>query len=533
MERLFKKHVIVILLFGTAIYLPSCMKEATLPVVKTTIVSDITQTTALVKGNVTDDGGAKIIYTGFCWSTSPNPTTSSNKTSDVTGISSFNSSITGLTPNTKYYVRAYATNSAGTGYGNEVTFTTNDIVKAAAIPTVTTSVINSITWKSAISGGTIIDDGGEAVLSKGVVWSTDQYPTIEGSRSTDGDGSGSFTSNLTGLNPGITYFVRAYAINSAGVGYGNQFFFATSYGPGEAIRKADFPGGPKYSAVSFSIGTKVYLGLGNNDGDNGTNDFWEWDLTTNVWTKKADFPENSTDGSVGFSIGTKGYIGTGHYISTYSSRYDFWEYDPAANTWTQKASLPGSPAREVAVGFSIGTKGYIGTGRDIFSTHYYNDFWEWDQATNVWTKKADFAGIARAAAVGFSIGNKGYIGTGGGDGAPYPKDFWEWDQATDVWTKKADFAGIAREGAVGFSIGNKGYIGTGFNRNNISTPLNLKDIWEWDQMTDVWTRKADLNGDARDSAIGVSIGNRGYIGTGLGGITNYLQDFWEYDPNNQ
>src|ERR1041384_7930203 len=77
-------------------------------------------------------------------------------------------------------------------------------------------------------------------------------------------------------------------------------------------------------------------------------------------------------------------------------------------TWTQKADLGGT-GRYFPVGFSIGTKGYIGTG---YNTTYRNDFWEWDQATNVWTQKADFAGTARYAAVGFAIGTKGYIGTG-------------------------------------------------------------------------------------------------------------------------
>lgn len=164
MKPLFKISVIVILLSGTAIYLPSCKKEATPPIVITTIVSNITQTTVLTGGTVTDDGGAKVTEIGVCWSTSPNPTTSSNKTSNVTGSGSFTSSITGLTANTKYYVRAYATNSAGTSYGNEVTFTTNNINKAATAPTLTTTVVTLITETSAVSGGTITDDGEEILL---------------------------------------------------------------------------------------------------------------------------------------------------------------------------------------------------------------------------------------------------------------------------------------------------------------------------------------------------------------------------------
>ena len=122
---------------------------------------------------------------------------------------------------------------------------------------------------------------------------------------------------------------------------------------------------------------------------------------------------------------------------------EFWEYDPSTNNWTQKASLPTTPGRGSAVGFSIGTKGYVGLGiqgsiRWGIAAEYFSDFWEWDQATDVWTRKADFAGNQRAGAVGFSIGNKGYIGTGS-NGTSFSNEFWEWDQATDIWTKKADF----------------------------------------------------------------------------------------------
>jgi N-acetylneuraminic acid mutarotase len=334
--------------------------------------------------------------------------------------------------------------------------------------------------------------------------------------------------------------VRAYATNSAGTGYGKQLSFTTSLKqaaePTHWPQLSNFPGGARYSAASFSIGTKMYIGIGYNDADLPVRDFWEWDQATNIWTRKAVYPGNSTGIVVCFSIGTKGYIGTGNDFKTNGFTNEFWEYDPETDSWTQKASLPSSPARALAVGFSIGSKGYIGIGnKNPFSngnlSDYYQDFWEWDQATNVWTKKADFPGNTRSGAVGFSIGNKGYIGTGKSDGASYTKDFWEWDQATNIWTKKADFAGNPRESAVGFSIGNKGYIGTGYTGNGDGNAF-YKDFWEWDQATNLWTKKSDFTGDARASAFGVSIGNKGYIGTGGDGSSiNYaFHDLWEYDP---
>ncbi|MGZ4159118.1 MAG: T9SS type A sorting domain-containing protein, partial [Bacteroidia bacterium] len=124
---------------------------------------------------------------------------------------------------------------------------------------------------------------------------------------------------------------------------------------------------------------------------------------------------------VGFSIGTKGYFGTGNAVGTDLPTKDFWEYDPSINSWTQKADLP--IGKCAATGFSIGTKGYIGTGEDSVSGYPVSKtFWEYDPSINVWTQKADFAGLERKHAVAFSIGSKGYMGTG----MNY-KDFWEYD----------------------------------------------------------------------------------------------------------
>ena len=129
------------------------------------------------------------------------------------------------------------------------------------------------------------------------------------------------------------------------------------------------------------------------------------------------------------------------------------------DTWTQKVNFGGT-ARYSAVGFSIGSRGYIGTGYD--GSAFKKDFWEYNPLTNAWTQKADFGGTARYSAVGFSIGSRGYIGTGRDNSSPVvTKDFWEYNPTANTWTKKADFLGAARYMAVGFSIEGKGYIGDG------------------------------------------------------------------------
>jgi uncharacterized protein (TIGR02145 family) len=120
----------IILGISTLFLVTNCTKDddvtqdVTIPVLTTNEVSAITQTTATSGGTITSDDGATVTERGVCWSTSQNPTITDNKTTDGTGAGSFTSNITNLTANTTYYIRAYATNSVGTGYGSAMLFTT-------------------------------------------------------------------------------------------------------------------------------------------------------------------------------------------------------------------------------------------------------------------------------------------------------------------------------------------------------------------------------------------------------------------------
>jgi uncharacterized protein (TIGR02145 family) len=192
----------------------------------TTAVFNITSTTATSGGNIISDGGASVTARGVCWNTSSNPTTANSKTTDGTGIGIFSSSLTGLTAGTVYYVRAYATNSVGTSYATEVTFTSN-VPLTLPILSVTIAV-SGITSNTAVSGGNVLSDGGTNVTARGVCWSTFAGPSVANAKSTDGTGIGSFTSNITGLIPNTLYYVRAYATNSLGSAYGTEINFISS-----------------------------------------------------------------------------------------------------------------------------------------------------------------------------------------------------------------------------------------------------------------------------------------------------------------
>ena len=196
-----------------------------LPILNTNPVNNITAFTAYCGGNIASDGGSPVTARGLCWNTTPNPTTANFKTTNGRGAGSFNANLNALSASTLYYVRAYATNSAGTSYGNEVTFTTTN-----GSITLTTATITAITINSATSGGNITNNGGASVTMRGVCWSTTPYPTTANSKTTNGPGNGVFVSELTGLAANTLYYVRAYATNSLGTSYGSQLSFTTLSG---------------------------------------------------------------------------------------------------------------------------------------------------------------------------------------------------------------------------------------------------------------------------------------------------------------
>ena len=198
------------------------------PAITTNEVSSVTHNSVALGGNITNNGGATVSGRGVVYSSTDNtPTIAEGATQNPngSGTGSFSETITGLSMNTTYYVAAYATNSEGTAYGMTKTFTTY------GPPTVSTTATSNITAATAASGGSITDDGGYAVTSRGVCWNTTGNPTISNSHTTDGPGTGTFSSGLTGLTQGTKYYIMAYATNTVGTAYGNQISFTTNTRP--------------------------------------------------------------------------------------------------------------------------------------------------------------------------------------------------------------------------------------------------------------------------------------------------------------
>ena len=217
-----------------------------------------------------------------------------------------------------------------------------------------------------------------------------------------------------------------------------------------------------------------------------------------------------------FAINNKGYVCLGQG-QTNPFFNDLWEFDPTTNVWSQKADFGGS-ARRQAVAFVIDTIAYVGTGYD--NNGYAKDMYKYSQATNTWTQINDFGGSARKEAVGFTMGGQGYVGTG--DDGVLRNDFWQYQPETDQWIQKANFPGTHRKGAAGWGIFPQGFICMGEDIN-----ADFKnDLWEYNYFSDTWTQRANYPGPGRSGAIAFVLQGAAFVGSGYNGVFN--DDMYSY-----
>lgn len=205
--------------------------------------------------------------------------------------------------------------------------------------------------------------------------------------------------------------------------------------------------------------------------------------TVGTWTRIADFPVNPGTtgryGAVAASVGNIGYVGCGF---DGNNEKDFYKYDPSTKAWTTFAGFPGDK-RINAVAFTVNNIMYVGTG--INNGQYVTDFYAYDPSKDAWTAKRQLANISnstdsydnsalpRSQAVGFTVGSNGYITTGS-NGA-VRTDCFKYDPTLDTWTAMNPFLGVGRNAAIAFGIGNFGYVGTGYTGST-----RLDDFWTFD-----------------------------------------------------
>lgn len=282
----------------------SCRKdeiEVTAPELITFEVNKITNISVNSGGEIKNKGKYEIIRQGICWSTKPNPTIADDKIKDDSDSDTFSLEITGLMPNTKYYLRAYATNYIETGYGNEIEFQTTGEKPVLSTNPITAKTINSIQC-----GGNISSAGGDIIVARGVCWGENPEPLITDNKTDDGYSTGQFTSLVTNLKSNTKYYIRAYATNNVGTTYGDiQSFTLWLNVQDEPIKDMD---GNTYHTIK--IGDQVWMqeNLRVTKFQNGTN--LKQLSNQSDWTEKSSFGYYTNVDNASF-----GYVYNGYTIS--------------------------------------------------------------------------------------------------------------------------------------------------------------------------------------------------------------------------
>ncbi len=274
--------------------------------------------------------------------------------------------------------------------------------------------------------------------------------------------------------------------------------------------KANYPSFPRHRVSGISIGNRGYMGMGHiNSGTISLayHDWWEYDPSTDSWSQKADYPLDRF-AVVGFSIGNKGYMGSGNEQS-FGDRQEFFEYDPITNVWTPKANFPFPAGGNTA--FAINGIGYMGLGNGL-------GLYSYSPILNTWTSVSTPIGPSDYSS-SFVIANKAYILPAFGTA------FYEFDPSTGLTTTKAPFIGDVRYAAVSFAVRNQGYIGLGWSWTSGGC---LKDFYFYDPILNAWdTIPKAFPGGRRNYVPSFVIGDNAFFGTGSNG-TN-LGDIWAYE----
>jgi len=230
------------------------------------------------------------------------------------------------------------------------------------------------------------------------------------------------------------------------------------------------------------------------------------------WTLMKTYQGSTTDLTMFyFNARSDFFVGLGNNSSG-GWQYISWQYNPLDSVWTQKTPIP--TGGSVAASFSISGEGYVLDG--------YSAFWKYDTASAGWIQKDSFPEYPGAGMTAFSINGKGYVGLGGSN------NMWQYDPVADSWKQLGNFPGTANTLLATFVVGNYAYVGTGVV--GLITNTAVASFYQYDPSTDTWTQKGDFPGGPRNSATGFSIGNMGYLGTGLDINGHYLSDFWQYNP---
>ena len=466
---------------------------------------------AKVSANVISQGDTSLIERGFCWSKTDNPPNINNDTVLVVfsehGLGYMEAILQPLTPNQTYHVAAFASNEFGTVYSPPITFKTSDNK-----PSVTTLGYEFDDDVSYVLYGRVTDIGDSNVHTVGICYSTNPnyLSTTSGAKveivlsptlsETDGLPFDFSTGKINGLKGETTYYYRAYAMNGTNnPEYGNLSSFTTP--PIFTLEPESFMGGRRIEGTSayFAVGEKGYV-LGGDKGPTYVNNLYSFfPFLNEQWHELDSYPAGSMSRQSIAVMDTKVYV-LGGFGSDHLEKDDFYSYDIASNMWISKPVGP--PPAYSRAGFSLGNEVvYVGGMKDTAK----NEVWAYNVYTNVWTQKTDFP-VHQYGGIAVNIKNTIYAGLGKNTANVGNTQLWKSNGALSAWIPEPSGSILSGNVIMGTVYDDKIYVID-------KTSSTRYTIFEYNPGTQEWKRKSDLpTYNSLEISFMFTIRNRIYIG---------------------
>ena len=496
-----------------------------MPLVAEPDTVDISFTSATFSSKLLESGDSLITALGFCYGTEPNPTLENDfVTAELQADSTFSASLPDIVQQTRYYVRAFATNSYGTFYsdGSGATFVLKD-----QKPTVETEEPQVGIGGNVAFSGTILAEGMSPVTEAGFLWSTEEEPTLETPKSIHRnlfeEGATEYAMTLGNMRGGTTYYVRLYAKNEYGTSYGEVKAFET---PRIFESRSSAPEAMQASSQALaSYNSLGYLLGGSTQDSQLTDQFLRYNASADQWNKREPFPDRRKWQTL-ISYNSSSLWAFGGLDEDGQMNNDLYIYYTRDDLWRMTEPTDGTKPAAVcnAMGITDNLNILIAGGRILTgsSERATDKVWAFNTLGASWAElsplpKAIYDGIALEADGRIFIGF-GKTGTSVSGEPTYNTAWWSSPVMADggiTWTEETAFAGAdgiraacVFEGDI-YVLDTDGY------------------IWIYDTYDKEWEMKSQLPSEIRNASVLFALGNMIYVHAPSSKLTVAYDPTWD------
>ena len=496
-----------------------------MPLVAEPDTVDISFTSATFSSKLLESGDSLITALGFCYGTEPNPTLENDfVTAELQADSTFSASLPDIVQQTRYYVRAFATNSYGTFYsdGSGATFVLKD-----QKPTVETEEPQVGIGGNVAFSGTILAEGMSPVTEAGFLWSTEEEPTLETPKSNHRnlfeEGTTEYAMTLGNMRGGTTYYVRLYAKNEYGTSYGEVKAFET---PRIFESRSSAPEAMQASSQALaSYNSLGYLLGGSTQDSQLTDQFLRYNASADQWNKREPFPDRRKWQTL-ISYNSSSLWAFGGLDEDGQMNNDLYIYYTRDDLWRMTEPTDGTKPAAVcnAMGITDNLNILIAGGRILTgsSERATDKVWAFNTLGASWAElsplpKAIYDGIALEIDGRIFIGF-GKTGTSVSGEPTYNTAWWSSPVMADggiTWTEETAFAGAdgiraacVFEGDI-YVLDTDGY------------------IWIYDTYDKEWEMKSQLPSEIRNASVLFALGNMIYVHAPSSKLTVAYDPTWD------